>query len=73
MEYKCKTISFNKLIYNHQGFVNPLCNDCTTKDCSRDIEKKKVSILGVKKEIRLVTKGDDVTAVIQCEGYVKNE
>lgn len=72
MEYQCKTMPFDKLIYNQHGFVNPLCNDCINRDCSRDIERKKVSILGIKKEMRVMIRGGNINVVIQCEGYVKN-
>ena len=71
MKYKCKAISLNKLAVTPSGFVTPLCNDCATKDCSHSIEKKKISILGIKKEVRLRVSGNEISLVVQCEGYTK--
>ena len=70
MQYKCKTISINQLMPSTQGFIMPLCQDCKTRDCSNPIEKNKISILGVKKEIRVHSRGNNFSFVVNCEGYV---
>ncbi len=70
MEYKCKIISINQLIASTQGFVMPLCQSCKTRDCSNPIEKKKISIVGIKKEMRAYCRGNNVSFVVNCEGYV---
>ena len=69
MEYKCQTINMSRMLVSSQGFVNPLCERCTTIDCSNPIEKTKVSILGVVKEIKVYSRGTEPRFVIQCEGY----
>lgn len=69
MRYKCKTLMVNKLVTSHQGFVKPLCSDCKTIDCDNPIEKRKISILGINKEMKVFVRGDDASFVIFCEGY----
>ena len=71
MRYKYKTIPLSKLLVTPRGFVTSLCNDCASKDCSHNIEKRRVSILGIKKDIRIRVSGNEISFVIQCEGYVK--
>ena len=72
MEYKCKTIPIDKLNATPQGFVMPLCEDCKTQDCSNPIEKRKVSILGVTKTMKVFAKGSDPCFVVACNGYTKD-
>ena len=69
MRYKCKTLPINKLLMTHRGFIDCLCSSCKTLDCSNYIEKRKISILGVKKEIKVYARGDEVSFVMECEGY----
>jgi hypothetical protein len=70
MEYPCKTIPLTQLTLNRVGVAEPLCNTCKTRDCTNPIQTKKVSIFGVNKEMRLLTRGSEPTVVIDCpEGY----
>ena len=71
MEYRCKTISIEKLPMTSKGMIVPLCVDCKTFDCSNPIEKKKINIMGITKELRTYVKGDDIRFVIGCEGFLK--
>jgi hypothetical protein len=71
MEYKCKLISINKLNATPNGFSLSLCDSCKTRDCSNPIEKRKISILGVTKEVRVFSRGTDVSFVVACNGYTK--
>ena len=70
MEYKCQTISMSRMIVGSKGFFNPLCESCTTEDCSNPIEKMKISIIGVIKEVKVYNRGKDPRFVVQCEGYM---
>ncbi len=73
MKYKTKSIPMTQLIATNRGFLQPLCNDCQTLDCENDIEIKKVSILGITVEAKLLAKKDDSNMVIGCEGYINND
>ena len=69
MKYNCKTISISKVPLNTQGLIESLCDRCTTRDCTNSVENRKVSILGIKREMRVIAKGQNVYIVIQCEGF----
>ena len=69
MKYRNKTVSLSQMVITAAGAIHPLCNNCTTKDCSHVIEKKRVSVFGVNKDWRLMFKGTDFQVVIDCEGY----
>ena len=71
MEYKCALIPIKQLTISPKGFVMPLCNQCTTLDCTNPIEKKNVSILGVTKEIRVFSRGVEDQFVVNCMGFSK--
>lgn len=73
MKYRCKSIPMMQLVATNQGFLQPLCNDCQTLDCENDIEIKKISILGITVESKLLTKKDDSYMVVGCEGYINND
>ena len=73
MKYKTKSIPLTQLIATNKGFFQPLCNDCQTSDCENDIEIKKISILGITVESRLLAKKDDAHMVVACEGYINND
>ncbi len=70
MEYNCKAISIERLMASTKGFVMPLCQSCRTIDCANPIEKRQISILGIKKEIRVLARGTIINFVINCNGYV---
>ena len=69
MDYKCQTVNISQLNVTHVGFFIPLCETCKTMDCTNAIEKMKISILGVIKEIKTFNKGTEPRFVVQCEGY----
>jgi hypothetical protein len=71
MEYKCRTVDASRLNVTTQGFFMPLCDSCTTRDCSNPVELMKISILGIKKEVRTYSRGSEIRFVVECEGYVK--
>ncbi len=70
MEYKCQTVDMSRMIVSSKGFFTPICKSCTTQDCTNPIEKTKVSILGVIKEVQVYNRGTNPKFVIQCEGYM---
>ena len=70
MEYKCQTVKMDRMIVSSQGFINPICESCVTEDCTNPIEKRKVSIIGVTKEVRIYSRGNEPRFVVQCEGYM---
>lgn len=69
MEYRCRMISMSSLSVTGVGFAMPLCMTCGTKDCSNPIEKMRVSIVGVTKEVRMYNRGSEPKMVVECEGY----
>ena len=70
MEYPCQTISLQKMLCGPKGVVEPLCNNCTSKDCSNPVQWQKISVMGIKKEYRILIRGYEYLAVVQCEGYL---
>jgi hypothetical protein len=69
MEYRCRTQSFDRIIIGPHGVISSLCESCLTKDCSNPIEKQKVSVMGVTKELRLFVRGSEYYCVVECAGY----
>lgn len=69
MEYKCQTVPLSSLISSYSGFVNPLCANCKTLDCSNPIEKRKVSVVGVIKDMKVYSRGKQIFIVVDCQGY----
>ena len=61
------------MVATHKGFLVPLCESCQTEDCENLIETRKISILGVNKDIKFLVKGNDVYIVISCEGYTNKQ
>ena len=70
MHYEYKSISINKLAANKDGFVEPLCNSCKCKDCTNPVEWRKISIIGVTKNYRILVHDFDSNFVIQCKGFI---
>lgn len=71
MEYKCTLIPIKQLTISHSGIVMPICDECETQDCSNPIERKKISIMGVIKEVRVFSKGTEEHFVVDCIGFSK--
>ena len=70
MEYQCKIVGISQLYVSTKGFIMPLCESCKILDCTNPIEKKKISILGVSKEVKMFSRGRENGFVVQCEGYI---
>lgn len=70
---RCKKVSLDKLIITPQGVLEPLCQTCIHKDCGNPIEPKQISIFGVTKVLRLYISVGAPMAVVDCEGYSKEE
>jgi len=71
MEHHCTMVSITQLNVSPVGFVLPLCDSCTTKDCTNPIESLPFSILGVIRKVRLYNRGTEPRMVVDCEGYSK--
>lgn len=71
MEYRCKTITVNKLVATPGGFVMPMCQECKTADCENPIEVRRISIVGVNKDVRAFVRGTQISFVVNCMGYTK--
>lgn len=69
MEYKCEIVSASKLIATPLGFISSLCDKCKTLDCSNPIEKKKMSVIGIQKEVRVLVRGGFDYYVCSCQGF----
>lgn len=69
MNYNCIKIPINRLELAHDGFMQSLCDTCKTIDCTNPVEIKNISILGIRKEMKVFSRGDDASFVINCEGY----
>ena len=73
MEYKCQTVSLEKLPIDVRGTMKPLCDNCSTVDCSHKIQMTTISIFGVTYKHRVMIRGDEPYFVIQCEGFNNEE
>ena len=71
MEYQCNTISVERLPVGHQGVLCPLCDMCSSMDCSNPIQKTKVSIRGITEEHRTYVRGTEPYYVVACQGFIK--
>tara|TARA_Y100000310_G_scaffold57488_2_gene52708 strand:+ start:39919 stop:40107 length:189 start_codon:yes stop_codon:yes gene_type:complete len=60
-----------KMLVDHRGFAEPLCDFCKTADCDNPIETRKVSILGITKSKKVYVRNDEATFVVACEGFIK--
>lgn len=69
MEYQCKTVPVDKLVLGPLGMQTPICDRCRTLDCSHNIEKKKISVMGITRTMRLLCRGDLSYMVVDCVGY----
>jgi hypothetical protein len=70
MKYRCKTVSLVKLNVDHKGFITSLCDNCKTADCDNPIEKRSISILGIKKENKVYIRSNEPSFVVACEGFI---
>ena len=73
MNYKCQSVSANKLPISPNGVVRPLCNSCGTQDCTNPIEYRVLSLLGVNYKDKVYMKATGPYFVIECEGYVPHD
>lgn len=71
MKYRCTTIPLFQLISGPAGFLYSLCDTCKTVDCENPIEKKKVSVVGVKKQVKIYMRGNSANFVVECQGYIR--
>ena len=69
MEYKTKTINMNQMLVGGAGFIESLCNTCHTVDCTNPVEIRKISKIGVVKEMKVLIRGRDPHFVVDCQGY----
>jgi hypothetical protein len=69
VEYKCQLFSIKQLLIGPNGFVEPLCDKCLTADCTNPIEKKKISVMGVIKEMKIYSRSSEEHFVVNCTGF----
>ena len=46
-----------------------LCDVCKSLDCENPIEKHKVSIVGIEKEMKVYVTRNSVAVVTKCDGF----
>ncbi len=70
MEYECELLPVDRAVVTPGGFLEPLCNNCLSPDCSNPIEEISVSIAGQVKKHRLYVVQSIVRQVVGCKGYI---
>lgn len=70
MEYRCKTVSLDKLSIGPIGVICSLCDRCASQDCSNPIQNVDVSILGIIARHKAYIRGDEPYFVVACEGFL---
>lgn len=67
--YKCKLVPMERLLVGPLGTMQPLCNNCQTRDCDNPIKPMQVTVFGRNVQWKVHVKGSKASMVIQCEGY----
>lgn len=70
MDYQCTLTPIHQLWISPDGIAEPLCNSCSSKDCTNPIENKNVSVVGINKTYRLFKVSMSYMAVSSCQGYM---
>ncbi len=69
MRYKNKSLPISKVMMDFRGIIEPLCNTCQTRDCTHVVETKKISVFGIARMWRVISRGTEPMAVVDCQGY----
>lgn len=71
MEYEVQLLPIDKMVINAKGVFEPLCNSCSSPDCSNPIRERSVSIAGqIKKSRFYIVNEGIIRQVVSCKGYV---
>lgn len=73
MEFNCQTVPVERLLVDHNGVKQPLCNSCLQTECSNPIKTQTISIMGVPQKWRVWALNNAVRQVIQCVGYINEQ
>lgn len=71
-QYKCKLVPVERLPVGPVGVVEPLCNNCETKDCSNPILPVQINVFGRQVQWKVYKKNYGASIVVQCAGYSKD-
>jgi hypothetical protein len=58
-----------RLLVGPTGAMQPLCNNCQTRDCDNPIRPMQVTVFGQKTSWKIYAKANKASMVVQCEGY----
>jgi len=67
MIYPCKTIPLSQVADSR---IKTMCDLCKSVDCENPIENKWVSVIGIKKKMRVYSTRSTDGIVVQCDGFV---
>lgn len=71
MEYEVKLAPLDKSVATAQGFFEPLCNSCSSPDCTNPIRETAISVIGILKKHRAYVVNEAVIRqVVACKGYI---
>lgn len=70
MEYEVKLAPLDKSATIPEGFFEPLCNTCSTPDCTNPIREMAVSVVGILKKQRVYIVNQTIRQVVGCKGYI---
>lgn len=71
--YKCKLVPLERLLVGPVGVMQPLCNNCETRDCENPIQPTQVTVFGKNVTWRIYKKASNASIVVHCEGYSQSD
>lgn len=71
MDYEVQLAPLDRSAVTPQGPFEPLCNSCTSPDCTNPIREMTVAVIGIPKKQRVYVVNETVVRqVVGCKGYI---
>jgi len=73
MKYICNLVSLKSLLVSPNGVFSPLCCSCSNESCENPIERRKVSVFGIIKEMKVFVQREEESCVVECDGFISDK